>query len=396
MSMQTQLLSTATSEAVAWIGDTEAKYTPIDSCSDGVRNGAESDTDCGSPTCKTSQSLCLTGQRCKSNSNCDSQFCGDSARCLHPSCTGIIQSGKGAGWYEIPLKNSRKVRMYCDKDGWTTAHPDSNSNSMWRSAGMPTDGYIPVETAGHTFDEPPSTGDYKSVYHASDYKAYSGHGGAAGPAAGIPDFFKYEMSMERNGWYKWTVHANISVSFKIRGASGNICTFNSRTSNTARGGITWGVVNAYEGDTFYFIVGQKGRQGSRRAGGWGGGGRSQAWGGPGGTSGSGGTHVFLVPAGNAAPDIPSGAGDDWRILVAGGAGATSTEDCNYGHSRRDGGHGGGLNGGTPHTHEGTRAQPGTQSSGGARGHSGTDSGVTSGKRFYGGQGSTNDAGGGGG
>jgi hypothetical protein len=42
-------------------------------CTDGVRNGSETDTDCGGPTCLP----CATGRLCQRNTDCSTARCGD-------------------------------------------------------------------------------------------------------------------------------------------------------------------------------------------------------------------------------------------------------------------------------------------------------------------------------
>jgi len=57
-------------------------------CSDGVKNGAETDTDCGGGTCNT----CVAGKACKQASDCKSLYCAGGA-CQTPSCTDKKKNG---------------------------------------------------------------------------------------------------------------------------------------------------------------------------------------------------------------------------------------------------------------------------------------------------------------
>ncbi len=61
------------------------------SCKDGVKNGAETDVDCGGPVCPT----CATGKACAVASDCTSGDCaaGVCASGAAPSCTDGIENG---------------------------------------------------------------------------------------------------------------------------------------------------------------------------------------------------------------------------------------------------------------------------------------------------------------
>lgn len=195
----------------------------------------------------------------------------------------------------------------------------------------------------------------------------------------------------------FTAPANGELDVKLWGASGMMCTWESQTSTLSRGGFAEATFDIEKGEQFIFMIGQKGRPGTNRAGGFGGGGSSITTGGAGGTSGSGGTHLFFWPKGKAGlPSMmPASAGNDYRILVAGGAGGGSTEDCSSGYSTRNAGHGGGREGSeASNTPWCTRPAAGSQTSGGdIRCGAG---GNSPGGRFWGGRGDYNDAGGGGG
>lgn len=72
----------------------------------------------------------------------------------------------------------------------------------------------------------------------------------------------------------------------------------------------------------------------------------------------------------SSPLIPTNDANDFRILVAGGAGSASTEEGRSRAASRSGGHGGGITGGWPNTNENLKAGPGTQTQGGRAGQSG--------------------------
>ena len=56
-------------------------------CSDGAKNGDETDTDCGG-TCVR----CATSKTCQANTDCESDFCKDGT-CTAPSCTDGVKNG---------------------------------------------------------------------------------------------------------------------------------------------------------------------------------------------------------------------------------------------------------------------------------------------------------------
>ena len=107
-----------------------------------------------------------------------------------------------------------------------------------------------------------------------------------------------------------------------------------------------------------------------------------------------GTHVFWRKKGSGQPPFPSNNGNDFRILVAGGAGATSTEECGSNDNEdRHGGDGGGFTGERGGWgNECGGGYGGSQASGGNRGCNQGDNG----ERYFGGMGAQNDAGAGGG
>lgn len=58
------------------------------SCGNGVRDGDETDVDCGGPTCDA----CGTGQGCVEASDCASMTC-DAGACVEPTCTDAVMNG---------------------------------------------------------------------------------------------------------------------------------------------------------------------------------------------------------------------------------------------------------------------------------------------------------------
>ena len=105
-----------------------AVCVPAGSCTDGVRNGTETDVDCGGGTCPS----CQMGLACQANGDCQSHLCdtGDTLRCLPPpSCRALNTATLGlpSGLYMIdPDGNSGPIapfQVYCDMvtdgGGWT-------------------------------------------------------------------------------------------------------------------------------------------------------------------------------------------------------------------------------------------------------------------------------------
>jgi hypothetical protein len=68
-------------------GGSSAGGSPVATCTDGVKNGAEIDVDCGGGTC----SACATGKACLANAGCTSNAC------LHGACVDPCGSS-GTAW----------------------------------------------------------------------------------------------------------------------------------------------------------------------------------------------------------------------------------------------------------------------------------------------------------
>lgn len=62
-------------------------------CSDGVRNGAESDTDCGA-ACGADAKKCRVGAGCVLAEDCASGVCGGGGKCASNSCSDGVKNGK--------------------------------------------------------------------------------------------------------------------------------------------------------------------------------------------------------------------------------------------------------------------------------------------------------------
>lgn len=62
-------------------------------CSDGIKNGDESDIDCGGTSCVG----CSSGESCKANVDCKSKVCGSGGICQAPSCQDGVRNGNENG-----------------------------------------------------------------------------------------------------------------------------------------------------------------------------------------------------------------------------------------------------------------------------------------------------------
>ncbi len=73
-------------------GENKLKCT-VPSCSDGVKNGQETDTDCGGPDC---QGKCPVNGACHVGSDCSSGVC-QSGSCKAPTCVDGVKNGAETG-----------------------------------------------------------------------------------------------------------------------------------------------------------------------------------------------------------------------------------------------------------------------------------------------------------
>ncbi|HEX2570635.1 MAG TPA: fibrinogen-like YCDxxxxGGGW domain-containing protein [Polyangia bacterium] len=62
-------------------------------CTDGVRNGQETGVDCGGGTCPP----CTNGMNCQQDSDCQSNYCNPSRQCATPTCTDNVRNGQETG-----------------------------------------------------------------------------------------------------------------------------------------------------------------------------------------------------------------------------------------------------------------------------------------------------------
>lgn len=363
-------------------GSDDTASVAFDTCTDGYKNGNEPTADCGGQC----EKKCDVGDTCNEDSDCDGLPCAGGL-CGAQSCKEFYDAGvKEAGFQNI-VTNKKKgttENRYC-ADGW-----DGSIGS-----GGEAEGWFQVDTCQQSWNAGPNQGKCEAGLQKASSRSHEK----------MLDFYKNNIdypsaaNFHKNGQFgafqRWKAPRDVTVEFKLWGASGTVCYWwPSMISEIGRGGYSYGTVKVKAGDEFWFIVGQKGRPGTEKPGGWGGGGRSWTTNGVGGSSGSGATHIFWRKQGSGQPPLPTSNSNDFRILVAGGAGATSTEECGSNDNEdRHGGHGGGTTGQRGGWgNECGGGYGGTQGSGGSRG---CDQGEN-GARFFGGRGAQNDAGAGGG
>lgn len=70
-----------------------ASRCAVPSCTDGVRNGLETGTDCGGPTCPA----CDPGDGCALGSDCESGICAPSMECTASTCSDGVVNGDEVG-----------------------------------------------------------------------------------------------------------------------------------------------------------------------------------------------------------------------------------------------------------------------------------------------------------
>jgi plastocyanin len=64
------------------------------SCTDTVKDGTETDVDCGGATCRGQNKLCAVGKTCAVSADCASLFCNPSTlKCATPTCTDTFANG---------------------------------------------------------------------------------------------------------------------------------------------------------------------------------------------------------------------------------------------------------------------------------------------------------------
>lgn len=108
---------TARPDAGATMGTDSGMMMTTSDCADGVRNGDETDVDCGG-SCGAG---CAVGAGCAEGADCDAGVCGIRLRCLSPSCMDRVRNGTetdaDCGGPDCPAcMNTRMCAMDSDCD----------------------------------------------------------------------------------------------------------------------------------------------------------------------------------------------------------------------------------------------------------------------------------------
>jgi len=69
----------------------------VPTCTDGEQNGNETAVDCGGTLCDSLGDRCADGQRCLTGNDCTDLLCGNNFTCLFPSCTDGVKDGGETG-----------------------------------------------------------------------------------------------------------------------------------------------------------------------------------------------------------------------------------------------------------------------------------------------------------
>ncbi|WP_437567996.1 formylglycine-generating enzyme family protein [Sorangium sp. So ce542] len=115
------------------------------SCSDGVKNGKEADIDCGGTECST---RCPAGQRCSQNTDCATSICNNTTRTCACPASMVIAPVAGGGSYCIDQYEVTKQEydVFLQANPVLAGQPAACAGNVYRpSSGWPyTDGRVPV------------------------------------------------------------------------------------------------------------------------------------------------------------------------------------------------------------------------------------------------------------
>jgi hypothetical protein len=137
------------------------------SCNDGVRNGTESDVDCGG-----SCSPCVDGRVCVSGSDCLSQTCSAALRCVEPSASGPPNTGT-APIYPIDPGASIAIDPGTLAGYGITANVGASYRIVWtgdaNTSAQYREFYGSVWTSGRFASLVPGCNDQSCPISSSDY-----------------------------------------------------------------------------------------------------------------------------------------------------------------------------------------------------------------------------------
>ncbi|MBL9107051.1 MAG: DUF4215 domain-containing protein [Myxococcales bacterium] len=142
----------------------------LPTCSDGAKNGAETDVDCGGPTCGD----CGVGEACGGDDDCGSQQCAQGTCASNKSCKALhaADPGLGDGMYALDPDEdgpNPPLQAMCDMShdggGWTLIMKSINSNYHYDDA---------LWTNGN-FDNPDDY-DFVTSGKKSKYRAFTSVG----------------------------------------------------------------------------------------------------------------------------------------------------------------------------------------------------------------------------
>ncbi|AGP39760.1 formylglycine-generating enzyme family protein [Sorangium cellulosum] len=115
------------------------------SCSDGVKNGKEADIDCGGPECST---RCPAGQRCSQNTDCATSLCNTATHTCACPASMVIAPVAGGGSYCIDQYEVTKQEydVFLQANPVLAGQPAECAGNVYRpSSGWPyADGRVPV------------------------------------------------------------------------------------------------------------------------------------------------------------------------------------------------------------------------------------------------------------
>jgi hypothetical protein len=91
--------------------DLTSKVCDADQCHDGIKNGGETDVDCGGSTCAT----CVVGRNCSTDADCTTKACDAMTMvCVTSQCVDRRQDGAETDvdwWRDVPGLRGREEML---------------------------------------------------------------------------------------------------------------------------------------------------------------------------------------------------------------------------------------------------------------------------------------------